>query len=616
MNKKTLILVSGLVGLVIMIAGCKTPVFEDGVTTEKKPWTNREFCNNPDDFQFAILADRTGGERKGVFPDAVRKINLLRPEFVMSVGDLVEGYKTDRVALEAEKTEFNDIIKQLDMPFFFVPGNHDITNKEMAEFWQKEFGQSYYYFIYRNVLFICLDTLEDINGGSKETLSPKQIAWAKTVLKDHPDVRWTFMFMHKPFWVFEEESLGTDGKLYPARATGFKEIEQALQGRDYTVFAGHFHQYTKYERNGKKYFNLATTGGGSGLRGPKFGEFDHAAWVTMTKDGPVIANLMIDGIYDENVTTEAMIEKVAVNSRFAGSLQFVLDENGATKEKFQFSLPIQNSLKQKLQYEISWNNPGSFWQIEPEKSTGSVEPGKEVKINFTATKTGEKGEQVCKTNFHADNEIIAEKDLAFNKILRQADRPVATAVLTAKPPVLDGNIEDGFWNQAIKTGDFRTKDDKDISAPTSAFFTYDKDNLYICIKCEEPNMAGMQTKVTDKDGPVWQDDSVEVFIDTDLDRKTYYQIIVNSSGIIYDAFGYDKSVNLNPTVATAKDKDSWTVEIAIPWENLKTTKPELGHKMGIGLVRSRTQIKEVQQCPVLFGSNHQPDMFGDLLFKK
>ena len=40
------------------------------------------------------------------------------------------------------------------------------------------------------------------------------------------------------------------------------------------------------------------------LRGSQFsppGEFDHIVWVTMTKDGPRIANLMLDGIYDENV---------------------------------------------------------------------------------------------------------------------------------------------------------------------------------------------------------------------------------------------------------------------------------------------------------------------------
>src|SRR5207302_155571 len=50
------------------------------------------------------------------------------------------------------------------------------------------------------------------------------------------------------------------------------------------------------------------TGGGSRLRGVKYGEFDHVVWVTMKNNGPTLANLMLDGIYSENmkqpVTTE------------------------------------------------------------------------------------------------------------------------------------------------------------------------------------------------------------------------------------------------------------------------------------------------------------------------
>ena len=70
------------------------------------------------------------------------------------------------------------------------------------------------------------------------------------------------------------------------------------------MFAGHWHTYTKYRRNDSRYFILATTGGGSSLRGPLFGSFDHVVWVTMTESGPRIANLMLDGIWDEDVLTE------------------------------------------------------------------------------------------------------------------------------------------------------------------------------------------------------------------------------------------------------------------------------------------------------------------------
>jgi hypothetical protein len=38
------------------------------------PWTHLDLVNDPENFQFAIVTDRTGGHRAGVFPDAMRKL--------------------------------------------------------------------------------------------------------------------------------------------------------------------------------------------------------------------------------------------------------------------------------------------------------------------------------------------------------------------------------------------------------------------------------------------------------------------------------------------------------------------------------------------------------------
>ena len=62
--------------------------FKSDVETSEKPWTDLNFYNDPDNFQFVIVSDRTGGNRPGIFEDAVKKINMLYPEFVLSVGDI------------------------------------------------------------------------------------------------------------------------------------------------------------------------------------------------------------------------------------------------------------------------------------------------------------------------------------------------------------------------------------------------------------------------------------------------------------------------------------------------------------------------------------------------
>jgi len=273
----------------ILIAGCNLSAqnptfFESEIETHQKPWTHLKFYNDPDNFQFAIVTDRNGGNRPGIFEDAVSKINLLYPEFVLSVGDLINGYTRDTARIRYEWNEVNQVIDELKMPFFYLPGNHDITNQVMAKEWEKRYGRRYYDFIYKNTLFIILDS----NDDDDYSLTREQTDYALETISQHPEVRWTFLLMHHPIWTYN-----THGR--------FEEVETALSGRKYSVLAGHTHHYTHENRKGQNYYVLATTGGGSNLRGNYFGEFDHITWVTMTDAGPSLVNLRLDGILPHDI---------------------------------------------------------------------------------------------------------------------------------------------------------------------------------------------------------------------------------------------------------------------------------------------------------------------------
>src|SRR5262249_21333042 len=95
----------------------------------RNPWTHLRLNNDPDEFRFAICSDRTGGHRSAVFSRAVEQLNLLQPEFVLSVGDLIEGYSTKPERIAEEWKEFQTYVSKLQMPFFYTPGNHDLANK-------------------------------------------------------------------------------------------------------------------------------------------------------------------------------------------------------------------------------------------------------------------------------------------------------------------------------------------------------------------------------------------------------------------------------------------------------------------------------------------------------
>ncbi|MEM9721157.1 MAG: metallophosphoesterase, partial [Bacteroidota bacterium] len=188
----------GIIGFLllnVLVGQEETAKIVIDIQGDAQPWNHLELNDSEDQFQFAIVTDRTGGHRPGVFLDGVRKLNLLQPEFVMSVGDLIEGYTEDEVEIDRQWEEFDGFIDELEMPFFYVPGNHDYTNPVMARKWEERLGPSYYHFVYKDVLFLAINSERAVASGGKNTyVDDKQYEYVKQALADNPDVRWTLVF--------------------------------------------------------------------------------------------------------------------------------------------------------------------------------------------------------------------------------------------------------------------------------------------------------------------------------------------------------------------------------------------------------------------------------------
>src|SRR5579862_6968832 len=102
---KRILLATVVVGLLLSAlafsGGTKTPAkAELRIDIENRnPWTNLRLNDAPETFHFVVVSDRTGGHRARVFSQAVESINLLQPAFVVSVGDLIEGYSKEPAKL-------------------------------------------------------------------------------------------------------------------------------------------------------------------------------------------------------------------------------------------------------------------------------------------------------------------------------------------------------------------------------------------------------------------------------------------------------------------------------------------------------------------------------------
>jgi hypothetical protein len=292
LNKRIIIGLFVLLLIQSFIVSCSNKInMGDNLPQSSKP----VIASTPDDFSFIIMADRTARERGKVFKEAVDKVKLLSPSFVINVGDIIEGY-SDPVTTREEWDEVDKITSRLKVPFYYVPGNHDIADTGALKEWQKRIGSTYYNFKYKNALFIVLnseayrsafDPDKKIEGYE---ILGKQNEWLKEVLQKNMDVKWTFIFLHNPVWDYED-----------GIPPGWTEVEDMLVDRPYTVFAGHFHEYTRETRNNRDYITLATTGGDSELKGIDYGQFDHITMVNMKNNEPIIANLMLSGIYGKNI---------------------------------------------------------------------------------------------------------------------------------------------------------------------------------------------------------------------------------------------------------------------------------------------------------------------------
>jgi Icc protein len=196
-------------------------------------------------FTFVILGDRTGEAQPGIFEQVWKEVAAERPEFVLSVGDSIEGLK-DATA-ETEWQEVERIWKPYRRyPLYLVPGNHDIWSAASEQLFRKHAGHPpHYSFDYRQAHFTILD-----NSRSDE-LSTAELEFLEQDLKAHAGAAVKVIVSHRPSWIVPVALRNTDFALHRlARQYGVRY-----------VIAGHVHQMLRFELEGVTYLSMPSSGG-------------------------------------------------------------------------------------------------------------------------------------------------------------------------------------------------------------------------------------------------------------------------------------------------------------------------------------------------------------------
>jgi len=108
--------------------------------------------------RFAVIGDRTGDAQPGIYEEIIAEIERLKPDFVITVGDMIQGYAQDTTQLTPMWTEYKSIVAPLTMPIYFTPGNHDITIDAAAPWYKNHIAKPYYSFDYDDCHFVALHT--------------------------------------------------------------------------------------------------------------------------------------------------------------------------------------------------------------------------------------------------------------------------------------------------------------------------------------------------------------------------------------------------------------------------------------------------------------------------
>ncbi len=238
------------------------------------------------DFRFSIIGDRTGGAQPQIYGRIWREVDLLHPDFVINVGDTIEGGNDQRAQIEWDA--MHPIFERYKhYPLYFTAGNHDVWNDSSRRIYEKESGRATFYsFDYQQTHFTVLD-----NSRVNE-LTKDQLDFLSADLEANKEKSPKIVLFHRPFWI-----------VYLKFKSGEFALHQlAAKYGVSAVISGHGHQFVRLVRDGIVYMEVGSSGGNMTkglLRGEGFREgwFYHHVW-GQVKGGKVSFTVKeIDGAF-------------------------------------------------------------------------------------------------------------------------------------------------------------------------------------------------------------------------------------------------------------------------------------------------------------------------------
>ena len=178
-------------------------------------------------------------------------------------------------------------------------------------------------------------------------------------------------------------------------------------------------------------------------------------------------------------------------------------------------------------------------------------------------------------------------------------RPVLQVPQTDSKPVIDGKLDEPFWEQAARTGLLKTVDGKPANSKTEALVARDAEHLYVGVVCGMNKNLGAEAA----SGKGSEKGELSVLVDSNGDGNSFYLVTVMPVETEQEGWPqageyrehwppWQDLWRLPFKSVVAEGEDGWTAEVSIPFSSLhrnRTLTPRMGFN-----IRRRDTGGEIQ----------------------